>query len=87
MYKNGLIREIRLISKLITSQSGQQTDEKHMLSNISRNKGSQTMKFGQLIAYNIITFFLKNHTQSVVEKLFPDPFRKIQIEHISGSIV
>ena len=24
------------------------------------------------------TFFLKNHTQNVVEKLFPDPFRKNQ---------
>ena len=29
------------------------------------------MKFGQLIA-----FFLKNHTQIVVEKLVPDPFLK-----------
>ena len=25
--------------------------------------------------------------QNVVEKLFPDPFLKIKIEHISGSIV
>ena len=29
------------------------------------------MKFGQLIEYNL-TFFLKDHTQNVVEKLFPD---------------
>ena len=34
------------------------------------------------------TYFLKNHTQNVVEELFPDPFlKKIKIEHISGSIV
>ena len=32
-------------------------------------------------------FSLKNHTQNVVEKLFPDPFLKIKSEHISGSIV
>ena len=33
------------------------------------------MKFGQLIEYSI---FLKNHTQNVVEKLFPDPSPKNQ---------
>ena len=32
------------------------------------------MKFGQLIEYNMETFFLKNHTQNVVQKLVPDPF-------------
>ena len=34
------------------------------------------MKFGQLIEYNMRNIFLKNHTQNVVEKLFPDPFLK-----------
>ena len=33
------------------------------------NKGSQTMKFGQLTENN-----MKNHTQNVVEKLFSDHF-------------
>ena len=28
----------------------------------------------------------KNYSQSVVEKLLPDPFLKIKIEYISGSI-
>ena len=32
--------------------------------NISRSKGSQAMKFGQLTE----TLFLKNHTQNLVEK-------------------
>ena len=41
--------------------------------NISRSKGNQTMKFGQLTWE---TFFLKNHTQNVVEKLVQDPFLK-----------
>ena len=31
--------------------------------------------------------FLKNHTQNVVEELFPDPFLKTKSEDISGSIV
>ena len=31
-------------------------------------------------------FFLRNHTQNVVEKLFPDPFLKNEIEDIPGSI-
>ena len=40
------------------------------------------MKFGQLIKYNagnvFFFFFLEYHTQNVVEKLFLDPFLKIQ---------
>ena len=54
------------------SQPWKQTNEICIiLPNISRRKGNQTMKFGQLIEYDI--FFLKNHTQNVAEKLFPDP--------------
>ena len=45
----------------MTSQSGKQTIAIHILPNMSRSKGNQTMKFGQLIE----TFFLKNHTQIV----------------------
>ena len=46
--------------------------------NISRIKGIQTMKFGQLVEYNMRNIFLKNHTQNMVEKLFPDPFLRNQ---------
>ena len=45
------------------------------------------MKFGQLIECSMNNIFLKTHTQNVVEKLFPDPFLKNQIDHISKSIV
>ena len=47
------------------------------------------MKFDQLIDYITWgTFFLKNHTQNVPDKLSPDPYlKKNKIEHISGSIV
>ena len=60
----------------MTSQSGQQTILIHILPNISRSKGNQTMKFGQLIEYNMRNFFPENHTQYLVEKLIPDPFLK-----------
>ena len=59
MYKNGLIREMRLILNFIKSQPDLQTIRIHILPNISRRKGNQTMKFGQLIRG---TFLLKNHT-------------------------
>ena len=41
------------------------------------------MKFDQFIEYiyiyyTYITFFLKNHTQDVAEKIFPDPLLKNQ---------
>ena len=37
----------------MTSQPGQQTIAIHVLPNISRSKDNQTMKFGQLIEYNM----------------------------------
>ena len=44
-----------------------------MSPNISRSKDKQVMKSGQLIKYNIRNIFLKNHTQNVEERVFPDP--------------
>ena len=41
----------------MTSQPGQQTIAIHILSNISRSKGSQAMKVGQLIEYNTKNIF------------------------------
>ena len=56
------------------SQHGKQTIAMQISPNISKSKDNQKMKFDQLIEYNIRNIFLKNHTQNVVEKLFPDPF-------------
>ena len=53
------IREIREISKFITSKPVRQTITIHIIPNISRNKGNQTMKFGQFIYYNIRNIFLE----------------------------
>ena len=46
----------------------------HIFPNIARSKGNLTIKFCQLIKCNMRNIFLKNHTQNVVEKLFPDSF-------------
>ena len=62
----------------MTSQPAQKAFGMHIFPNISSRKGNQTMKFGHLIEYNMRKNFLKNYTQNVVEKLFPDPFLKNQ---------
>ena len=43
----------------MTSQPGFQTIAIHILPNISQSKGNQTMKFGQLIEYNMKNTFLQ----------------------------
>ena len=43
----------------MTSQSGKQTIAIHILPYISRSKDNQTMKFGQLIEYNMRNIFLE----------------------------
>ena len=45
----------------MTSQPWQQITELHILPYISRSKGNQLTKFGQLIEYDI-NHKLKNHT-------------------------
>ena len=47
MQKNGLIRKIWLVSKFMTSQPGKKTFARYILTNISRTKEKQTIKFGQ----------------------------------------
>ena len=76
MHKNSLIRKIRLISKLMTLEPGKQTIAIHILPIISRSKDNQTMKFGQLIEYNMRNFFLvKPYTKWGRETIFR-PFSK-----------
>ena len=42
----------------MTSQAGQQIFTIHVLPNISRSKGNQSIKFGQLIKCNLRNIFL-----------------------------
>ena len=62
----------------MTPQPGSQTIAIHILPNMSRSKDNQVLKFGQLIEYNMRNISVENHTQNVLEKLFPDPYLKNQ---------
>ena len=59
MSKNGLIRKLVLISKYITSQTGQQIIIIQILPNNSNYKGDQAIKFDQLIQYYMGNIFLQ----------------------------
>ena len=74
--KNGLIRKIRLVLEFMTSQPSKKTIAIHILSNISRSKDNQTMKFVRLIEYNKRNIFLQNSYRKCNEAwtLVPDLF-------------
>ena len=59
MQKNGLIGKIWFISKFMTSQPEKQLQYNTILPNISRSKGNMTMKFCQLLEYNMKNIFLE----------------------------
>ena len=59
----------------MTSQTGQQINKIHILSNISRSKDNQIMRFGQLIEYNMSNIFLE---KSYSGETSPRPFYKNQ---------
>ena len=48
----------------------------HILANISRSKGNQTMKFGQLIEYNMRTIFLEKSLSKCDGETIPRPSPK-----------
>ena len=56
------------------SQPGQQSLLKHILSNILRSKGNQTIKFGQLKEYNIKSIFLEKSYTKCGGVTIPRPF-------------
>ena len=58
----------------MTSQLGQKTILIHILPNISRSKGNQTMKFGQLIECNMRNIFLEKSYTKCGGETSPRPF-------------
>ena len=60
----------------MTSQLGKQTIAIHILPNVSRRKGNQTMKFGQLIEYNMRNIFLEKPYTKCSGETIPRPFSK-----------
>ena len=69
-----MIRKIRFNSIIHDVTSWSSKLAIHILPNISRIKGNQTMKLGLLIEYNREIFFLKNHVENEAERLVPDLF-------------
>ena len=78
MYNKPVLRKLTLISKFMTSQTGQQVITIYILFNISRSKGNQAMKFGPLISSNMRNIFLEIFTQNGVKKLISDSCKKIK---------
>ena len=58
----------------MTSQPGWQTIVIHILPYISRSKGNQTMKFGQLIEFNMRNIFLEKSYIKCGGETSPRPF-------------
>ena len=60
----------------MTSQLGQATITIHILTNISRSKGNQVMKFHQLIEYNMRNIFIEKSYTKCGGEAIPRPFFK-----------
>ena len=58
----------------MTSQPGQQIFTVHILTNILRSKGNNTIKFGQLIEDNIRNIFIQKSFTKCGEESSPRPF-------------
>ena len=67
---------MRLISKFIKSQPEQQIIAIHILPNISGNEDNQTMKFEQLIEYNLRNIFLEKSVTKYDGETIPRTFFK-----------
>ena len=69
----------------MTSQTGQQTIIIPILPNISRRNGNQTMKFGQLVEYNLKL----NFSPEIMQFLFHKKALytvKASVKHLSFNI-
>ena len=60
----------------MTSQPVKETIVIHMLSSITRSKGKKTMKFGQLIDYNMTDIFFEKSYTEFRGRTIPRPFSK-----------
>ena len=64
------------ILKFLTSQNGQQINTIYILPDMSRNKGNHTLKFGQLVEYNMKNIFLEKPYTKCGGEDSPRPFYK-----------
>ena len=73
MWQSGFVRKITLISNFKMSQPSYQIVVIHILSNISRSKGNETMQFGQLIECDMRNIFYEK-LNTKCNKTSPRPF-------------
>ena len=72
----------------MTSPTGQQIITLHILPRISRSKRNQKTKVGLLIECNMRNTFVEKSYTKCGEEARPGPFyKKVKIEHTSGSTV
>ena len=76
--KNRLITKIRLISKSMISQPGTTNNCNTYIAHISKSKDCQTVKFGQLIEYNVRKIFLETPYPKCGGETSPKPFSENQ---------
>ena len=67
----------------MTSQTGKKTIVTHILPNISISKGNETIKFGQLIEYNMRNILLEKLYTKCEGKTSPRSFPKKNRSSIS----
>ena len=60
----------------MTSQAGQEIVQIHILPNLLRSRGNQTMKFGQLIEYSMKNIFFEKSYTKYGGEAGPRPFYK-----------
>ena len=60
----------------MAQQPGQQTTAIHILTNISRIKSNQAMKFGPLVKFNMRNIFLEKSYNKCGGETIPIPFSK-----------
>ena len=58
----------------MTPQTGQQTITIHILPDISRKKGNQTIKFAQEMEYNMVSIFPEKSCAECCGETSPRPF-------------
>ena len=63
-----------LMSNFMALKTGKLIIAIEILTNISRGKGNQVVKFGQLIEYSVKNVFLKNHLENETWKIVPITF-------------
>ena len=76
----------------MTSEPGKQTIAKYIWPNISRSKGNQTMKFGELIEYSMRKSFLEKSCIKYGGETLPRLFSKkaelgISLDHWSKKVL